>query len=155
MKDVIGYEGLYAVTEDGKVYSYRTEKYLKQIEDKDGYFYVNLYKDGKRKQHKVHRLVAEAYYTKKCDSSEVNHKDENKQNNCVDNLEWCDRKYNVNYGTGHERGSRKLDKAVLCVETGEIYRSITVAFHDTNIRHIGECCNGKQYTAGGYHWRFV
>ena len=72
---------------------------LKPIKNRYGYMYVNLRKDGVTKQQYIHRLVAQAFIPNPNNLPEVNHKDEDKTNNNVKNLEWCDRKYNINYGT--------------------------------------------------------
>jgi len=92
------YEGLYSVTEDGQVYAWPkksrlTGRWLKQTEDRYGYFYVCLYKDGKTKKKKVHRLVMESIYPW-MEKKHVNHLDGNKKNNCLSNLEWCTPKEN-------------------------------------------------------------
>lgn len=96
-KDIEEYKGLYQVSNLGKIkslarntknqYSYQ-ERLLKEILDKDGYCVINLHNGCKVKTHKVHRLVANAFLGKK-ENLEVNHKDGNKKNNCVENLEWC------------------------------------------------------------------
>jgi len=98
MKDVVGYEKLYAVTKTGYVWAYPKKsrgsgRFLKQTIDRYGYAYVCLFKDGKRKNLKVHRLVAQAFLVA-VDKPHVNHKDGNKLNNAVENLEWCTPKEN-------------------------------------------------------------
>ena len=115
-KDVAGYEGLYKVSNKGNVRSVarkdsigrkcggRTRKHFCR---EGGYPEISLYKDGLRKQKLIHRLVAEAFISNPNDFPEVNHKDENKKNNCVENLEWCTSEYNTNYGTLIERLSKK------------------------------------------------
>lgn len=109
-RDVPGYEGLYQVSNLGNVRSvgrcitdtHCTRRFsgrrLKQFVNR-GYKVVTLSKQGVLKQIKVHRLVAEAFIPNPESYPEVNHKDENKANNLVGNLEWCDGKYNSNYGT--------------------------------------------------------
>ena len=87
------YEGLYSVTEEGQVYAWPKKsrlvgRWLKQTEDRGGYLYVCLFKDGKRKNKKVHRLVMESIYPW-MENKHVNHVDGNKKNNCLMNLEWC------------------------------------------------------------------
>lgn len=71
-----------------------------------GYESVKILCDGKRKHFKIHRLVAMAFLPNPQNLPEVNHKDENPSNNCVDNLEWCSHRYNMNYGTVKERISK-------------------------------------------------
>ena len=153
MKDINGYENLYAVTSCGKVWSYISCKFLKSFKDKYGYEFVRIAKNGEYKHKYVHRLVAEAYLPKRDGKVEVNHKDENKSNNCVDNLEWLTRKENINYGTRNARSSKK----VICVETGEIFNSLSEVKDKYGIckSAISKCCNGKRKTAGNYHWKFT
>ena len=111
-RSVIGYEGLYEVSNTGQVRSFdRYVKYsngrihlhkgkvLSPIKDKDGYLQVNLCNNGKIHQIKIHRLVAQAFLLNPDNLPQVNHLDEDKTNNSVDNLEWCTVKYNNNYGT--------------------------------------------------------
>ena len=95
-RDVIGFENLYLVSNLGNVYSIHSKKQLK-LKDNKGYYNVTLFKNGKRYYKIVHRLVAEAFIPNPNNFKEINHKDENKINNNVDNLEWCDAKYNLNY----------------------------------------------------------
>ena len=80
----------YTVNKDGTIFSKKTNKYLKPRNNGHGYLQVNLYINGKLKTYKVHRLIAEKYVANPNDLPQVNHKDGNKQNNHVDNLEWCD-----------------------------------------------------------------
>jgi hypothetical protein len=98
MKDIVGYEGLYAVTRNGFVWAYpnksRNEgRWLKQATDRYGYAYVGMFKEGKLKKLKVHRLVAQAFLVAS-DNPHVNHIDGNKLNNNVSNLEWVTPKEN-------------------------------------------------------------
>lgn len=115
-KDVCGYEGLYQVSNLGNVRSLdrfellknnvsrrRKGRMLKQQVDKDGYLVVGFTKEAKHYYFKVHRLVATAFLENSENYNQVNHKDENKGNNVVTNLEWCDAKYNTNYGTRNMR----------------------------------------------------
>ena len=101
-KYIDGYEGLYKVSNLGRVKSlnYRRsgkERMLKPGNTGDGYLFVILYKNGKIKYFTIHRLVANAFLENPDHKSDVNHKDENKTNNRVDNLEWVTRKENINY----------------------------------------------------------
>ena len=97
-KNVIGYEGLYEVTNMENVKNVRRNTLKKKKKTNYGYIQVWLYKNGIRTGLRVHRLVAQAFIPNPDNLPEVNHKDENPINNSVNNLEWCSRKYNVNYG---------------------------------------------------------
>ena len=112
-KDVKGYEGKYMVSNLGRFKSlnYRRtgkEKILEGYPDKDGYLFVQLWKDGKGKNCRINRLVAQAFLENPQNLPEVNHKDEDKTNNRVENLEWCTTQYNIKYGTGIKRRAEKL-----------------------------------------------
>lgn len=153
MKDIKGYEGLYAVTSCGKVWSYRRQKFLKGVPDKDGYLRISLVKDGVKKSYSVHRLVAEAYISNPDNLPQVNHKSEIKTENHINNLEWVSSSDNANYGTRNTR----ISKAVYCVELDREYKSQTEAANDLGIdrKGISKCCLGVYKTCGGYHWRYV
>ena len=110
MQDIKGYEGIYAVTEDGQVWSYRRKKFLKPYDTGRGYKKVDLYLKGKREKRYIHRLVAEAFIPNPENKPQVNHKDENKDNNSVGNLEWMTSKENNNYGTAKQRRKETLKK---------------------------------------------
>jgi hypothetical protein len=101
-EEIKGTDGRYYVSNTGKVKSCKGDKeiMLKQQKDKDGYLQVNIYYNHKQITQKVHRLVGYAFIDNPLNLPQINHKDENKANNNVDNLEWCDCKYNINYG-GH------------------------------------------------------
>lgn len=100
---VPGYEGLYEVSNMGNVRNVRRNTLLKLSKTNDGYIQVWLYKNGIRNRFQVHRLVCQAFLPNPDNLPQVNHRDEVKINNRVENLEWCDGKYNVNYGTRQER----------------------------------------------------
>ena len=102
-KAIPGYEGLYEVSNMGNVRNVRRNTLLRLSKDCYGYIQVSLYKNGRRTGLRVHRLVAEAFIPNPDNLPQVNHKDEDKSNNRVDNLEWCDSKYNLNYGTARIR----------------------------------------------------
>lgn len=93
----------YTIDEDGNIFSMYKKKYLKPWKDTKGYLTVELRQNGERYYKKVHRLVAETFIPNPTNLPEINHKDENKQNPSVYNLEWCTSKYNSNYGTRKER----------------------------------------------------
>ena len=155
-KDIKGYEGLYQVSNLGRVYGLTAHKLVKPHLNNKGYLKVDLYKSGKGRRFFVHRLVAETYIPNPNNYPQVNHKDESKLNNCANNLEFCDGKYNINYGTGHERTTEKVRKAVFCIEMNRSFNSITEASEETGIciQSISMCCCGKYKTAGNLHWRF-
>ena len=157
MKDIKGYEGMYAVTEDGKVWSYKTNKYLKQMSDKDGYLQVNLWGNRKSNTKKVHRLVAEAYIPNPEGKPQINHKDENTKNNCVTNLEWVTNTENQNYGNHSINMGKSKSIPVYCVELDTVYYGAYEAARQTGANQsvITKCCKGKGKTAGGYHWRYA
>ena len=152
MKDIQNYEGLYAVTSCGKVYSYKSKKFLKPRKCGAGYLQVTLYKDGGRKFYYIHRLVAEAYLPNPDSLPCVNHKDEDKENNALPNLEWCTYEYNNNYGSRNQ----KISKPVFCVELNKTFDSSHAAARGLNLfqTSITQCCKGKRKTCGGYHFRY-
>ena len=157
MKDIKNYEGLYAITSCGKVWSYKSKKFLTPRKHSSGYLRVNLYKDGIKIDYYIHRLVADAYISNPNGLLEVNHKDENKHNNSINNLEWCSREYNINYGTRNKKNSDAKSIAVFCLELNKVFRSIKDAANEVGISpvYIGRCCKGKQKTSGGYHWQYA
>ena len=147
-KAVVGYEGIYEVSNYGKVRNVKTGRILKLGKSKNGYLRVGLHKNGKQKYFLVHRLVAIAFIPNPDNKETVNHIDEDKTNNHVCNLEWMTQKEN----TRHSKC-----KKVLCIETGEVYDSMTEAVENTGVAQssISTCCNGKLKHAGGFHWCFV
>lgn len=97
MKDIKGYEGHYAITSCGKVWSCKRQRFLKPFQNSCGYFHIDLCKNGVRKRYFVHRLVAEAFLPNPNNLPEVNHLDENKAHNYLNNLEWIDHASNCAY----------------------------------------------------------
>ena len=174
-KDIEGYEGLYQISNMGRVKSlertvrngngYRTvqERILKPYGD--DYLQVNLSKDGKIEQPLVHRLVATAFLENTEGYKEINHKDENKQNNCVDNLEWCSRSYNNRYNDKAKKAGKKtaekLSKPVYSInkESGLItyWESAKVASRQTGIAssNICACLKGRQKSCGNHIWFYA
>ena len=103
-KDIEGYEGLYQVSNKGRVKSFHGKgRIMKPGTHPLGYKVVPLTKDGETNTKQVHRLVAQAFIPNPENLPVINHKDENPSNNNVENLEWCTQKYNLNYGTCQER----------------------------------------------------
>ena len=157
MKDIVGYEGLYAITTEGEVWSYKSKKFLKPGVSHKGYLFVNLCKNGKVKCVRVHRLVATAYIPNPENHPQVNHKDENKTNNCLQNLEWCDGKYNHNYGTINERisNSKKIPILQYDLDGNFIREWPSASDVGKGVQsHICDCLNGRQKTAYNYIWKY-
>ena len=160
-KDIKGYEGLYQVSNLGNVKSLNyngtgKERILKSCVHKSGYLVVILYKDGKAKIHYVHRLVAEAFIDNPDNLPCVNHKNEDKTDNRVENLEFCSYQYNINYGTRNERISKIVVQYTLDGVFVEEYPSVSEAKRQLGYSqgNISECCLGKRKTAYGYKWKY-
>ena len=182
-RDIKGFEGKYMVSNTGEVKSlnYRRtgkEEILKGVDYGEGYLYVSLWKDGKVKQCRINRLVAQAFIPNPNNLPEVNHKNEDKTDNRVENLEWCSKSHNVNHGTRNKRAAeklkgkkhseehnkkigKKLSKPVFSVdkESGLImwWQSAMEASRQTGIAqsNITLCCQGKVKSAGGHIWFYA
>ena len=174
-KDVKGYEGLYSVSDQGRVRSEITKdgngnKLILSQYDKEGYRIVSLRKNGEKKVCRVHQLVAKAFITNPDPENYtmINHINEDRSDNRVENLEWCDAKHNNNCGTVNERKSKTmrenslLKKRVQCYdkETGSFFREflgIREAAREMKIdvANISRCIRGKQKSSGGYIWKYV
>lgn len=155
--DIYGYEGLYEVSNLGRIRSLNykgtgQEKILSPGFDKDGYLYVCLCKNGEKKRYFIHRLVAQAFLPNPNNYSQVNHKDENKLNNNVDNLEWCTAQYNSEYSLAKQVGQYDLNGNLIAIwkSTMEIQRQL--GFLNCN---ISSCCTGRIKTSHGYIWKYI
>ena len=160
-KDITGYEGLYMISDKGNVYSVDRKdsmgrkwggRTLKPRYDKDGYNEVVLCKNGMMYYKRLHRLVAEAFIPNPNGLPQVNHKDEVKDNNHVENLEWCTRKYNVNFGTAIERRVQAQSKKVRAVniKTGEVITfSSTMEARRKGYNHASSACRGVYKSPNG------
>ena len=148
-RDIPGYEGVYEVSNLGRVR--RDGKILKPSKNKKGYLLVSLFKNGTKKNARIHRLVAQSFIPNPQNLPQINHKDEDKTNNTVDNLEWCDSKYNNNYS---------LSKPVFQYDLlGNFIRewpSMIKVEEETGIHNssISMCCLGKLKSAGGFVWKY-
>ena len=165
--DIKGYEGHYKVSDKGRVKSVKfgKERILKPRRNPQGYLLVQLLKNGEIKQCLVHRLVSQAFIPNPDNLPQVNHKDENKENNSVHNLEWCDSKYNINYGTRNQRVSEKmtndkLSKPVLQYTKAGVFVREWKSMNDVqrNLNYskgnISYCCTGRYKSAYGFIWKF-
>lgn len=173
-KDIPGYEQLYQISNMGRVKSLERnvvrgrgglykieEKILKCTKDKDGYLRVNLCKDGKTKNYLIHRLVASTFLPNPDNLPQLNHIDEYKTNNCVDNLEYCTAEYNMNYGTRLEHFIKSKSIPILQFSfDGEFIKkwdSTTQVKRELGINqgNISKCLRGKRKSSGGYIWKYA
>lgn len=149
----------YTIYSDGKIYSENVKRFLVPALDKDGYEKITLIDcKGKKNYLRVHRVVALAFIENPDKLPFINHKDENKRNNSVSNLEWCSAKYNANYGTRLKRLRNKFRKPIdqysidgVFIKTWETIREAQEFYKNSG---IDLCCQGKRKTACGYVWRY-
>ena len=159
-KDIEGYEGLYQVSTLGRVKNSRSGRILKGGKHKAGYHQVILCKNGKVKYYLVHRLVAQAFIPNPQNKPQVNHIDEDKENNYVENLEWVTIKENLNYGTRNLRASKAVAKTqsipIICIETGIEYPSTKECAKQMNLNgcNITQVLKGNYKTTGGYTFKY-
>lgn len=160
-KDIIGYEGHYQVSNLGNVRSIKFNRIklltpYKEIK-RYGYLSVYLRLPGSKKIKKVHRLVAEAFIPNPDNLPCVNHIDENKENNCVENLEWCTVEYNLNYGTRIEKFMKRVSQYSIEGNFIKTYNSEEQAAKETNskARGISNCVRGRQKTHNGFIWKYT
>ena len=164
LKPIPDYEN-YLVDENGNIFSKNIGRYLKQRTNEKGYKYVRLSKNDVKRKWFIHRCVACAFLPNPLNLPQINHKDENKQNNCVNNLEWCTNKYNQNYGTIKERkkNSYKIknnyliaqyDKNMSLIKFHNSFREIERKLKYDHCA-ISRCCKNKQKTSYGYVWRII
>lgn len=181
---VVGYEGFYEVSNQGRVrgverevyhgngtYRRQPSKILRANPEGGGYLQVGLYKDGTMVKRKIHRLVAIAFLDNAQNLPEVNHVDENKRNNTLSNLEWCTRKENENHGTKRARAAASMDYAALAqklskrvaqystdgtlIKVWDSLKAIHLALGYSQ-GNISMCCNGKHKNGlYGFVWRHV
>lgn len=149
----------YLISSFGRVKSIKRNIILKQFEYRGGYLEVHLRKPGIKSHKKVHRLVAEAFIPNPNNLPQVNHKDENKKNNNLNNLEWCNSSYNNSYNNRALKVAKKKYKAVAKYDLNnnliKIYNSQTEAAKDNNIKQggISDCVLGKIKTYKGFIWK--
>lgn len=166
-KDIPNYEGLYQISNLGRVKSFRqsskfhkaSEYILKSALANNGYCQVTLYNNTRKKKFLVHRLVAEAFIPNPNNYPHINHKDENPSNNAVDNLEWCTARYNNLYGTARirqvETVSRPIEQLTLSGKVIAVYRSTRIASELLGInRGTLKSAIIKGSQCNGYLWKY-
>lgn len=167
-KPIADYEETYFISNLGRIRrkdGYKMKNHLGKI----GYYTINLSRNGKIKQFYVHRLVASAFIPNPCGYKYINHKDEDKTNNNVGNLEWCTQKHNLNWGTSRARlsksrmenphNNRCVSQYTLDGKFVNAFYSTAEAERVTGIAYtsIVACCRGyRKYShAGGYKWKYI
>ena len=162
-KEIKGYEGLYEVSNTGKVRSVllttgRRPRELK-LHMRGFYQFVGLYdKEGKRKQYSIHRLVAEMFISNPNNKPQVNHLDGNKLNNYVSNLEWVNNSENQKHAFKNKlQNSNHCTRKVKCIELDKTYNSIVECAYDLKIaqQNIWKVCKGLRPKAGGYTFIYI
>lgn len=158
MKKIVGYED-YAISENGDVFSYRTNKFLKPQKNRRGYYCVLLYRDGNVKLCRIHRLVAEAFLPNPNGYDTVDHIDGCKENNCVSNLQWMTAADNT-----RKANNKPVAQYTRYGEFVKQYNSVLHASAETGVDRydIAACargkCNSRGYirkTAGNFVWRYI
>lgn len=173
-RNVKGYEGIYRVSDQGRIFrigqllprkngvlAWHPGGFLKPRMNSCGYLRVQLCRRGKPELKLVHRLVAEAFLGESNGLPQVNHKNENKQDNRAENLEWCDVSYNCSYGSKPESTKKAHGKMVrqFSMDGRElaVFNSTREAEQVTGSRqsHISSVCRGVRKSAGGFKWEYV
>ena len=148
LQPIPGYEGLYMASTDGRVWSCRQKKFMKDRYDKDGYKKIGIVLDGKQKTYQVHQLIAMTFIPNPFGLTEVNHKNGKRDDNRVENLEWVT----------HIQNMRKSNacKKTLCVDTGEVFHSASDAARAKGLSRKGvSCAAARKGTSGGFHWEYI
>ena len=158
-RDITDYIGLYKVSNTGEVFSIRSNKNLVKCHDKEGYLILALSNNGKRENKKIHRLVALEFIFNddKINKIQVNHKDEDKTNNNVENLEWCTPKYNANFGTRNERFAKKQSIPIVSIDINNGLISQYCSLSSVNVLNydhqgVSMCLNKKSNTYKNCIW---
>ena len=164
-KDIPNTNGQYMVSNQGKVMTVKTGRILTPVIDERGYERVCLFKADRDRRYKVHRLVAIAFLPNPQGKKQVNHKDGNKRNNSVDNLEWATNEENMKHSRangfhdGHKRFCESKKKRIVAIhiESGEetVFDSILSAKKTIGTSHITEVLKGLRYEAKGYTFRYA
>lgn len=161
-KDIEGYEGLYQVSNKGRVMNVRNGKLKALYYGTGGYKRVMLWKNNESKNYSVHRLVAKAFIPNPDNLPQVNHKDECNTNNVVENLEWCTVDYNLSYGTRVQRiidkqkngkRSKKVYQYTISNELVCVYPSLAECGRNGyDIADVSKVCHGVYKQYNGYRW---
>lgn len=168
-KDIPGYEGLYQASSYGRVRGLKRcvggrmqrAMILKQSTHRDGYLKIGLYKDHRRKDFQTHRIIALTFIPNPKGFPQINHKDENKSNNHIDNLEWCTGSYNCKYGHRNDKAIAMCSVRVAQLDLNgnriAEYPSMKEAKRITGVSnsHICNVCHGHRRMAGGYKWMII
>ena len=169
-KEIKGYEGLYEVSNKGRIKTLKynhgnKHKILKCNIKKNryGYLSVTLCKNKIHKDYSIHRLVATHFIPNPKNLYSINHIDENKKNNCVENLEWCTIEYNNNYGNHIknitkikiEKYGKRINQYTTDGEYLKTWDCISQTQKTLKINNISACLSGKQKTAGGFIWKYA
>ena len=159
-RPVVGYEGLYEVSNKGRVRKIISGRILKDRDNGRGYRYVRLHHINIDTVY-VHRLVAQAFIPNPLDLPQVNHKDEDKSNNSVDNLEWCTAKYNIHYGTAIDRISKKNGVKIsqysldgTWIRDWNSSKEAIKSLGGSSLSSICNCLRGRSKSAFGYMWKY-
>ena len=158
-KDIPNFNGLYQVSNNGNIKRTKDEYIFKKNKNSRGYRIITLTKDKKEYSLSVHRLVAEAFIPNPNNLPQINHKDGNKLNNKIENLEWCTQSENMKHAYKNKleiKSGKKVAQFDLDMKIIKIWDKIIEAEKEYKIAHgkITMVCKGKRKTAGGYIWRY-
>lgn len=149
----------YMINTEGKIKSKYSNLILKESNHTNGYKTVMLYENGKSKRLYIHRLMGITFLLDNFSKGkEINHKDGNKANNSLSNLEWVTKSQNHLHRVYNLNKGNMLPKKVQCVETGAIYESVKIATKDMKLKNpicISNAATGKRNKAAGFHWQFI
>lgn len=158
--DIPGYEGLYQIRRDGTVRNAKSLKVLTGNVNSHGYIVMSLSRGGKKKDCKLHRLLALTFMPNTSDFDCINHKDENKLNNSLENLEWCTKGQNNRHAReilGVDMTAKPVCQSTMAGDFVALWANITVAAKNVGITGpcITSCCEGRSETAGGFVWNYA
>lgn len=157
---VPGYESIYQISSDGKVWNVKSGATLRGNVNSHGYVVVSLTKDGVKKDCKLHRLLALAFLPNPNDFDCVNHKDGDKLNNSLDNLEWCTKGYNNRHAReqlGIDFSAKPVCQTTMSGDFVALWANLSQAAKSVGVTSacVSRCCEGHANSAGGYRWEFA